>query len=212
MDGTMDDQLDPIQKVEIALLRAEHQKKFQVQINFLKELVGEGIEYENAVVRVVVSETGAYYELKDLPEEFSGAVGEEVERNFLSRDDAIQVLTRAHEAAQQATEENTRQLTIFTLYTRRGLVDRKNCYIYEFRGEEERRTPPLKIGEFQPDTLPLFYKIRIDADYGAEKLGLQQGIIFCMANAGDRHLLIRIPLAGKEITDLTGGPGSKTIH
>src|SRR5262245_51956999 len=119
----MEDQLDPMQKVEIAMLRAEHQKRFQVQIAYLKELVGEGIEYENPVVRVVVSETGAYYELKDLPEEFSGAVGEEVERHFLTRDEAIQTLQRAVAATKLATVANTRMFSLFTLYTRRGLVD-----------------------------------------------------------------------------------------
>ena len=40
----MDDKLDPLQKVEIALLRAEYQKRFQVMINYIKEGVGEGIE------------------------------------------------------------------------------------------------------------------------------------------------------------------------
>ena len=79
----MDDQLDPLQKLELAMLRAEHQKKFQVMIAYIKEMVGEGIEYRNGIVRVVVSETGAYYELTDLPEEFFGAVGEEVQAPIL---------------------------------------------------------------------------------------------------------------------------------
>lgn len=209
----MDDQLDPIQKVEIAMLRAEHQKRFQVQIAYLKDLVGEGIEYENAVVRVVVSETGAYYELKDLPEEFSGAVGEEIERNFLTRDEAIQTLSRLVEATKRVTTHNTRTFSLFVLYTRRGLVDRKNCYIYEYRASEERPgAPPLEIGEFQPDVMPLFYKIRVDADFAQEVIGIERGIVFCMANAGDRHLLVRIPLDGKELTDLSGLPESETIH
>lgn len=209
----MEDQLDPIQKVEIAMLRAEHQKRFQVQIAYLKELVGEGIEYENPVVRVVVSETGAYYELKDLPEEFSGAVGEEIERNFLTRDEAIETLQRVVAATGRVTAENTRTFSLFTLYTRRGLIDRKNCYIYEFRASEEKpRQPPLVIGEFQPDVMPLFYKIRVDADIAEEIVGVKRGIVFCMANAGDRHLLVRIPLDGKELTDLSGVPESETIH
>jgi hypothetical protein len=209
----MDDQLDPLQKVEIALLRAEHQKRYLVQIAYLKELVGEGIEYENSVVKVVVSEQGAYYELKDLPEEFSGAVGEEIERHFLTRDEAIETLTRAVEATKLATFKNTRMFSLFVLYTRRGLVDRKNCYIYDFRAHDGKpRTSPLEVGHFQPDVLPLFYKIRIDAEFAEEIVGARRGIVFCMANAGDRHLLIRILLDGKELTDLSGPAESETIH
>src|SRR5690349_7804898 len=115
------DEFDPLQKVELALIRAEHQKRFQVMINFIKEQVGEGIEYKNAVVRVVVSPNGAYYELNDLPEEFCGAAGEEQEHHFVAQQEAITLLTKAAEATERVTRENTKQFQILALYSRRGL-------------------------------------------------------------------------------------------
>ena len=128
----MDDKLDPLQKVELAMIRAEHQKRFQVMINTIKEMVGEGIEYRNAVVRVVVSDKGAYYELNDLPEEFCGAVSDELERRFVTPTEAIALLTRAATAAARVNAANTRHFSVIALYTRRGLVDRKNCYVFNY--------------------------------------------------------------------------------
>lgn len=208
----MEDQLDPLQKVELALLRAEYQKRFQGTINYIKEMVGEGIEYRNTVVRVVVSETGAYYELNDLPEEFFGAVGEDLVRRFVAPDEAIALLTRAVEAGNRVTPENTRQLSILTLYTRRGLVDRKNCYLFDYTPHKSTRPAPRIIGKFQPDVMPLFFKVKMDADFAEEVLGFRSGIVFCMANAGDRHLLIQVLHTAGEITDLGALPLTETLH
>src|SRR5579871_1668048 len=125
-------EFDPLQKVELAMIRAEHQKRYQVMINYVKEQVGEGIEYKNAVVRVFVSKNGAYYEMNDLPEEFCGAAGEEQEHHFVAQAEAISLLTKAVEATARMTRENTTHFQIIALYSRRGLVDRKNCYVYDF--------------------------------------------------------------------------------
>lgn len=208
----MDDKLDPLQKVEIALLRAEYQKRFQVMINTIKELVGEGIEYRNTVVRVVVSETGAYYELNDMPEEFCGAVGDDLERRFVAPAEAIALLTRAVEAGSRATPENTRHLSILTLYTRRGLVDRKNCFLFDYTPGDSAAHAPVIIGKFQPDIMPLFFKVKMEADFADEVLGFRGGLVFCMANAGDRHLLIQVRPTGDQITDLSALPLSETVH
>ncbi len=211
----MDDKLDPLQKVELAMIRAEHQKRFQVMINYIKEMVGEGIEYHNTVVHVVVSETGAYYELNDLPEEFCGAVGDEaeIERRFVTPAEAIALLTRAVDAIGRATPQNTRHFSIITLYTRRGLVDRKNCFLFDYApGKAVHPRPPRIVGKFQPNVMPLFFKVKMDADFAEEVLGFPGGIAFCMANAGDRHLLIHILYAGDQMTDLGALPFSETIH
>jgi len=207
-----DDELDPLQKVEIALLRAEYQKRFQGAIQYIKEMVGEGIEYRNTVVRVVVSEAGAYYELNDLPEEFFGAVGEDLVRRFVAPSEAIALLTRAVEATQRVTPENTRYLSILTLYKRRGLVDKKNCFLFDYAPHETPQIVPRTIGKFQPDVMPLFFKIKMEADFAAEVLGFQGGIAFCMANAGDRHLLIQVLPSDGQLTDLSALPISETIH
>ncbi len=208
----MEDQLDPLQKVEVALLRAEYQKRFQGTIQYLKERVGEGIEYRNTVVRVVVSETGVYYELNDLPEEFFGAVGEDLVRRFVAPTEAITLLTRAVEASNCVTAENTRQLSILVLYTRRGIVDRKNCFLFDYAPHESMQKAPRIIGKFQPDVMPLFFKVKMDADFAEETLGFQGGIVFCMANAGDRHLLIQVHPIDGQVTDLGALPISETLH
>ena len=202
----MDDQLDPLQKVEVALLRAEG------MINFIKERVGEGIEYRNAVVRVVVSDSGAYYELNDMPEEFCGAVGEDMERRFVTPAEAIALLARAVEVSQKVTPENTRHLSILVLYTRRGIVDRKNCFLFDYTPDRSAAQAPGIIGKFQPDVMPLFFKIKMEADFAEEALGFQGGLLFCMANAGDRHLLIRVLPTADQITDLGALPLSETLH
>jgi hypothetical protein len=209
----MDEPFDPLQKVDLAMLRAEHQKRFSAQIDLLKERVGEGIVYSNAVVRVVVSEDGAYYELTDLPEEFGGAAGEHLERHFLKEQEAVVLLTRAVETLSRANTRNTRHISVFVLYTRRGLADRKNCYVFEFRPEEYTpERPPLIIGAFQPGVMPLFFKLKIDADFAMDALEMERGMVFCMANAGDRHLLIRVPFTGQEVYNLSDLTGPETVQ
>jgi hypothetical protein len=208
----MDDKLDPLQKVELALLRAEYQKRFQGMIHYIKETVGEGIEYRNTVVRVVVSEAGAYYELNDLPEEFFGAVGDDLERRFVAPAEAVALLTRAVEAAKRATPENTRQISILTLYTRRGIVDRENCYLFDYAPHETNLSAPRIIGKFQPEVMPLFFKVKIEADFAEEALGFAGSFAFCMANAGDRHLLIQVLHSAERITDLGALPLSETLN
>ena len=38
------DELDPLHKVELAMLRAEYQKRYQTMVAYLKEQIGEGTE------------------------------------------------------------------------------------------------------------------------------------------------------------------------
>jgi len=195
------------------MLRAEHQKRFQTMIAYIKEKVGEGVEYRNAVARVVVSDHGAYYELNDLPEEFSGAAGPEVTHRFISPAEAIDLLAHAVGSTSLATRDNTRHMSVLALYTRRGIVDRKNCYVYDCRVDPEASSlSPLTIGAFQPGVMPLFFKVKIDADFAAEVFGMSRGLVFCIANAGDRHLLIRVPYDGDQVVDLAAPPTSSSIH
>src|SRR5579862_7167953 len=120
----MDEQFEQREKVELAMYRAEHQKKFQMMIDFVKEQVGHGAEYINSVAHMVVSTTGGYCELNDLPEEFTGAVGPNIEQAFLLEKDAISMLTSAAIAVDTVAATETRQLQIMAIYSRRGLVDR----------------------------------------------------------------------------------------
>ena len=209
----MEEPFNPLQKVELAMLRAEHENRFRTQIALLKERVGEGTIYGNDVVQVVVSGSGAYFELIDLPEVFGGSVGENVERHFLQEVDAIGKLNQCVATLSMANTENTRHISVLVLYSRRGLVDRKNCYVFEYRPDvflADRR--PLEIGGIQPGVMPLFYKLKIDADFAEAAIGMQRGMVFCMANAGDRHLLIRAPLTGDQVHDLNDLNSGSTVQ
>ena len=204
---------DTMQKVELAMIRAEYQKHYQMQINYLKDRVGEGIVYQNPAVQIVVSDEGAYYELNDLPEEFGGAAGEHIERQFVTEAEAIELLGRAVEACMTANFDNTKRIALIALYSRRGLADRKSSYIFEYQADEHVSNKQAReIGKFQPDTLPLFYKIMIDADFAPDVLGMERGMVFCMSNAGDRNLLIRIPYEGESVVNLSEAPLTDTIH
>jgi hypothetical protein len=207
------EELDPVHKVELAMLRAEHQKKFQGMIEFLKERIEPGVEYRNSVARVVVSETGAYCELNDLPEEFAGAAGPDVEARSVAPTEAIALLARAVEAVQQANRNNARQCSILALYSRRGIIDRQNCYVFEYKTTDEQMiSKPLVIGQFQTDVMPLFFKIKIDADFAPDTLDMPRGLVFCIAIAGDRHLLVRIPFTGEQVTNLSDLPITRTVQ
>jgi hypothetical protein len=207
------DELDPLQKVELAMLRAEYQKRYQTMIAYLKAKIGEGTEYRNAVARVVISPNGAYYELNDLPEQFMGGVGNSVTYHFVDPAEALALLERAATATAQVDKHNTRAFSILALYSRRGLVDRKNCYSYEFRVEEEAVHPePAILGAFRPGVMPLFYQIKIDAEYAGEVLQMPRGAVFCISNVGDRSLLVRIPSLGEQVIDLNEIPTSGTIQ
>jgi hypothetical protein len=207
------DELDPLQKVELAMLRAEYQKRYQTMIAYLKAKIGEGTEYRNAIARVVISPQGAYYELNDLPEQFLGAAGNSVTHHFVAPIEAQALLERAAAATAQVNSRNTRLMSILALYSRRGLVDRKNCYSYEFRYEEETIHPePTILGMLQPGVTPLFYQIKIDADFAPAVLQMPRGVVFCIAHVGDRSLIVRIPSEGEQVIDLNEIPTTGTIQ
>ncbi len=208
----MDDNIEERDQVELALIRQQYQNRYSDIIDYLKSEIGEGTEYRNSVARAVVSDMGAYYELLDLPEEFGGAIAPNVQRHFLTHSDALSLLTRAVAAIPVARKEN-RQISIFALYTRRGVLDRKGCFIYESKpnsaGDKIERH---EIGAFRPDEVPLFFKLRLDANFATGPVQLPSGLSFCMANAGDRYLLVSIPLDAGGVTDLKRPTGTKTVH
>lgn len=209
-----DDQFEPREKLELAMLRAEHQKKFQVMIDFIKERVGEGVEFANSVARLVISESGGYYELNDLPEEFAGAVGPGIEQSYISEAEAITLLERAAQAAEEIATTDTRQLQILALYTRRGLIDRKNCYVFNYAPEAGNKIGQSSVGAVQSGVMPLFFKIKVDTSATSivEALGMNHCILVCIVTSGDRYPLMRIRFDGDRTTDLTAHALSRTIQ
>ncbi len=71
-------------------------------IDYIKDQVGEGNEYVNNLVRVVLSERGCYYEFRDMPEEFSGAVGSGFRWEFVGTKGGLELLEKAHQGCARA--------------------------------------------------------------------------------------------------------------
>ncbi len=209
----MSDKLDPTQQVELATLRQEYQKRFQGTIDYVKSVVGAGIEYRNDVARIVVSDNGAYCELLDLPEEFCGAGGDQVTRRFVAPEEAISLLASAAAAVERASFLNTREFSLLALYSRTGVADGRSCFLYEFRATESLPSAQARtIGQLRPGVMPSLYKIRLSGELGREVLGSESSIVICMSNAGDRNLLVSIDLSRAHYADLTSSHNSPTTN
>jgi len=199
-------------QLQLAMLRAEARRKFQVMINYIKEQVGSGTEYSNDLVRVVVSERGCYYEFLDMPEEFSGALGTGFQYQFVGSSAGSSLMDQIQQMITQSADENTRELSLLALYDRKGLFDRDATYIYHRLRRGDQTTGPSMVGHFRPGVLPLFFKLKCDCDLAVPLLGTARGVLFFVANLTDQHLVVRIPHSGPGITDLNEVPASQLIH
>ena len=52
----------------------------------------------------------------------------------------------------------------------------------------------------------------IDADFAPEALEMPRGMVFGMANTGERHLLVQVPFTGEQVFALRDLPTTKTIQ
>jgi hypothetical protein len=195
------------------LLRLDARQRFQTMIDYVKEQVGPGHIYQNDLVRVVISERGCYYEFRDVPEEFSGAVGEGFRADFVGSADAMELLAQIQEliASTQpfsesltgsrpplpcsygALDQTVREISFLVLYNRDGLFRNDSTYIYHFDPDDEDDPFPLEAGRYRAGVLPLFFKVKVDSPLAKPLLGTDKGIIFFVANLGDQHLIVRIP-------------------
>ena len=203
-------QVNRQEQSEIADFRARSRQKFQALIDFVKQNVGPGQEYVNDLVRVVISNNGCYYEFLDLPEEFSGAVGTSFAAQFVSSDVGTEYMNRIHELACSSDETNTNELSVLALYDKQGLYWPEAIYIHHFIREEGAL--PATVGWYRPDTLPLFFKVKVDSRIARPIIGLERGIIFFVANLTDQHLLVRIPHVGPDFADLNLALQPQTVH
>ena len=198
------------EQADIENLRSRARRKFQALIDFVKENVGEGHEYSNDLVRVVISDNGCYYEFIDLPEEFSGAVGTTFAAQFVPSPVGSELMGNIHELACMSNESNTNELSILALYDKQGLYWPEAVYIHHFtRGEE---TLPATVGWYRPGVLPLFFKVKVDSAIARPMLGIDRGIIFFVANLTDQHLLVRIPHVGPDHADLNLAMQGSTVN
>jgi hypothetical protein len=196
---------------QIAVLRAEARRKYQVMIDYIKDQVGPGAEYLNDLVRVVLSERGCYYEFLDMPEEFSGAVGSGFRHRFVGSEEAIELLEQVRQLVAASNPENTRELALLVVYSRNGLYDPEETYVYHYSNEADEGEA-ITSGRLRSDALPIFFKIKVDSDLVQPLLGVKRGVLFFVANMSDQHLLVRIPHEGSGVTNLAQVPTSQLIH
>lgn len=197
---------------ELPLLGDEARPEYQVMIDYIKDQVGEGREYVNDLVRVVLSERGCYYEFRDLPEEFSGAVGSGFQYEFVGTQKGLDLLEAVHDLALGPESADTHEISLMAIYTWDGTFKPEDTFVYHWRRYEGREEGPVMVGIFRPKVLPLFFKVKIDSDLAEPLLGVRRGVLFFVANLSDQHLMVRIPHQGPGVTDLNEVTGVKTVH
>jgi hypothetical protein len=191
------------EQLNLALLRAQARRKYQVLINYIKEQVEPGYEYANELVRVVLSERGCYYEFVDLPEEFSGALGGGFTHEFVGSSEALALTEQIHGLTRSCADSNTREFSVLAVYERQALFTRDGTYIYHESHHE---------GAYRPGTLPLFLKLKADSDLVVPILGAPRGLLFIAANLSDQHLVVHIPQVPGSMADLSRIPASETVN
>ena len=202
---------DNITPSPLDTVRRETRERHGVGINFVKEQIVDGVVYENETARAVFSQEGGYFELCDLPEEFSGALGAEVTHSLIDT-----AATRRHLAALEqvisALLAETLSFPLFSLYLiyeGGNLQTRENLFVFEHRAG----TPPMLFGSWNQEELPRFAKIRLLAPPGASLSGLPlvNGVQFLLAprhTDDGRFLLGALPRAnGASDLGLHATPG-----
>jgi hypothetical protein len=197
---------------ELASLRNESRHEYRAIIEYIKNQVGEGREYVNDMVRVVLSDRGCYYEFRDMPEEFSGAVGSGFSYEFLGTKDSLDLLARMHTLAMSPETADTHEISLMMIYGWDGLFRREDAFIYHWSRYGNHEEGPAVIGIYRPEVLPLFFKLKVDSDLAEPLVGFRKGVLFLVANLSDQHLLVRIPHQGPSVTDLNDVTGPRTIH
>jgi hypothetical protein len=182
-------------------------------IDYIKDQVGEGQEYTNNLVRVVLSEKGCYYEFRDLPEEFSGAVGSGFRHEFVGTRRGLELLRETHELALGPETAETREISVMVIYSWDGLLRTEDAFVYHWRRlSDGREEGPSMMGIYRPDVLPLFFKLKVDSDLADPLLGSPKGVLFFVANLSDQHLVVRIPHNGPGVTDLNEVSRPRLVH
>ena len=184
----------------------------QVLARYVKQRVGEGMEFSNEVARVVVSSNGCYYEFRDLPEEFSGALGQ-FSHQFVGYEDALSLLEKLYRLPSTDFIEAVEELSLLVVYDRFDGISYQNIYAYHFqRGRLVEHRMEDTRGAFRLGQLPRFFKFRLLANRVPDGLSFPSGMAFFIANPGERHLLVQVPYTHTRVFDLIARPLSQQLH
>ncbi len=185
-------------------VRAAQSERHGLAIAYIKKQVGAGTEYRNEVARAVVSESGGYYQLAEMPEEFAGALGGGVSHRLVSPLDALALLSEMQALIEGilAGTQAVRAASLYALYAGGSLRSRREMFVLDQKAGET----PFSHGRWQPDILPRFLKLRLDCGSrpAPPALGLSQGVLFLLApqHRDDGHALL---------ATLTRTPGTQDL-
>ncbi len=191
-----------------AALRAAQQERHGAAIAYVRQQVGPGTEYANEVARAVLSDAGAYYELRELPEEFVGALGDGVTHRLVAEAEARDLLGAVQalvaDVAQGAMP--VRALSLYVLYAGGSLRGRRGMFVFD---QPPGGAAPFTHGAWEPG-LPRAFKLRLHLPPGSEPpAGLpRSGIVVFLAPShtdGGQCLLATITRT-PEMRDIGGQP------
>jgi len=181
-------------------------------IDYIKDQVGAGSEYTNDLVRVVLSDRGCYYEFRDLPEEFSGAVGSGFRYEFVGSQQGLDLVNAVHDIALGPESAETHEMSLMAIYGWDGVFKPDETFLYHWRKYGCEEEGPMMSGIFRPTVVPIFFKLKADSDLVEPIMGTRKGVLFFVANLSDQHMLVRIPHHGPGVTDLNEIAGDRLIH
>ncbi len=184
----------------------------QVLARYVKQQVGEGMEFSNEIARVVLSSNGCYYEFRELPEEFSGALGE-FTHHFIGVRETLQLLETLYQLPRTDAIRNVTEFSLLVVYDRFDWISHQNIYAYQCqRGTLDNRLVEDVRGTMRHGQLPRFFKLRLISKQAPEGLLFANGLVFFIANPGERHLLVQIPYTHGMVADLWARPLSVQLH
>ncbi len=167
--------------LDFTALRAEHQAQHGLTIAYIKRRVGEGMEYANEVAEAVVSAEGGYYQLREMPEEFAGALGAGVSHRLVADAEAWETLRQVLQLVEGVSSgtQAVRSLSLYVLYAGGSLRTRQGMFVFDQKPGEAA----FAHGRWQPELLPRFFKLRLDAGDAPlpPALGLSNGVLFFLA-------------------------------
>lgn len=184
----------------------------QVLARYMKQQVGEGLEFSNEIARVVLSTNGCYYEFRELPEEFSGALGE-FTHHFVGMKETLTLLENLYELPHTDFIREVTELSLFVVYDRFDWISYQNIYAYHCqRGALNGRLIEDVRGSIRRGWLPRFFKLRLLSERAPEGLIFARGMAFFIANPGERHLLVQVPYNTGNVLDAVARPLSVQLH
>lgn len=184
----------------------------QVLARYVKQQVGEGLEFSNEIARVVLSGNGCYYEFRELPEEFSGALGE-FTHHFVGVKDTLALLERLYDLPRTEFIHEVTELSLLVVYDRFDWISYQNIYAYHCqRGALDGRLIEDIRGSIRRGQLPRFFKLRLLSERAPEGLIFARGMAFFIANPGERHLLVQVPYSSGSVLDGQARPLSLQFH